>query len=209
MALRVLHLPFPDANEMNAYFIWSPERRTGLLVDPGSWSEEAEERVRATGAEVEGILLTHSHWDHTGGLGEAQRAYRAPVYASAAALERAREEHPELEGRSLSDGDTLEIGGHPGTVHEIPGHIDDQIVVHVEGHLLAGDTLFAAALGGTPDEKAFHRQLARIRRVLDGLPDAVVVHGGHGPVTQIGLERIFNPFLKGTEPRWKRALGGW
>ncbi|MFO7842154.1 MAG: hypothetical protein R6V48_08405, partial [Fidelibacterota bacterium] len=61
----------------------------------------------------------------------------------------------------------------------------------------------------TADEEAFHQQVFRLRRVLAHLPDDAVVHPGHGPVTQAGLERIFNPFLKGTEPRWKRALGGW
>lgn len=74
---------------------------------------------------------------------------------------------------------------------------------------MAGDTLFAAALGGTPDPERFHQQAGRLRRLLFRLPPDVVVHPGHGPVTEVGLERLFNPFLKGTEPHWKTALGGW
>jgi len=105
--------------------------------------------------------------------------------------------------------DRVRVGGHEGTVHELTGHTDDQLVLYLEGHLMAGDTLFAAALGGTPDPGRFHQQAAKLRRLLFRLPPDVVVHPGHGPVTEVGLERLFNPFLKGTEPLWKTALGGW
>lgn len=207
MAIRVTHFAFAGVNHMNAYLVWCPGSRRGILVDPGGFDDRITGMVDAHRLEVTGILLTHSHWDHADGLADACKALGAPVLASPAALKRAGRDA--ARSRAVGEGDEIDIGGHPGTVYEVPGHIDDQIVVHVEGHLLAGDTLFAAALGGTSGAEAFHLQAGIVRKLLFHLPPDTVVHSGHGPATEVGLERIFNPFLKGIEPRWKSAPGGW
>jgi len=209
MAIRVAHIPFPESNHVNAWIVWCPTAGTGVVVDPGGWDERIPDLIREQDITVEGIVLTHSHWDHTGGLDEALRILGGPLMATAEALHQVRDLLGSEPSRSLADGDEVAIGGHPARVYEVPGHIDDQIVLHVEGHLIAGDTLFAAALGGTPDEEAFHLQAGRLRRLLHHLPGETVVHAGHGPLTQITLERLYNPFLKGVEPRWKGAMGGW
>ncbi len=209
MGIRVTHFPFADANHMNAWVAWCPNSREGILVDPGAWDDRLTEWAGMVDLKITGILLTHSHWDHTGGLAESVEKLDAPVMASAAALDVARGGMKTMKEQALAEGDRIDIGGHDGVVHEVPGHVDDQIVVHVDGHLLAGDTLFAAALGGTSSEEAFHVQIGRLRRLLYHLPPATVVHPGHGPATEVGLELLFNPFLKGTEPKWKTARGGW
>ena len=209
MAIRVTHFPFAEANHMNAYLAWCPGSRRGLLVDPGDWDDRIEQFVEGEGLAVEGILLTHSHWDHTGGLARAIEHLGGTLMASEQALFRVREHIGSSATRPLHEGDIIDMGGHQAHVYEVPGHIDDQIIVHVDGHVLAGDTLFAAALGGTADETAFHLQAGKLQKILYHLPPDTVVHPGHGPVTEVGLEMIFNPFLKGVEARWKGALGGW
>ncbi len=207
MGIRVTHLPFSEVNHMNAYLVWCPASRQGILVDPGGFDDRIGEVVDSEQLELTGMVVTHSHWDHIGGLEKALEAFDAPVIASEGTL--AGKAGRAKETQVVRDGDTIEIGGHTGRVYEVPGHIDDQIALYVDGHLLGGDTLFAAALGGTPDEQAFHTQAGLLRRILFHLPADTVVHSGHGPVTEVGLERIFNPFLKGIEPTWKTALGGW
>ena len=63
--------------------------------------------------------------------------------------------------------------------------------------LLAGDTLFAGSIGrtdlwgGSMDEI-----MESLRGKLMQLPDATIVHPGHGPMTTIGRERETNPFLQ-------------
>ncbi len=51
-----------------------------LLVDPGDEAERILAAVQATGAEVEAILLTHTHFDHIGAVAPVARATGAPVY---------------------------------------------------------------------------------------------------------------------------------
>ena len=63
--------------------------------------------------------------------------------------------------------------------------------------LLAGDTLFKGSIGrtdlwgGSMDEI-----MDSLRSKLMQLPDATIVHPGHGPMTTIGQERDTNPFLR-------------
>jgi hydroxyacylglutathione hydrolase len=201
MSLRVHHIPFPEVNEMNAWLAWCPRTRACLLVDPGGWDGRIPELVAREGLTPVGILLTHSHHDHVGGAAAARRELGAPLIASAGTIARLAGEVPAEDGRIVGEGDRVVVGGYGGSIHALPGHTDDQIALYLEGHLFAGDTLFAAALGGTPDPAHFHLQAAGLRRLLRELPADTVVHPGHGPMTEVGLERLFNPFLKGTDPR--------
>jgi hydroxyacylglutathione hydrolase len=63
--------------------------------------------------------------------------------------------------------------------------------------LLSGDTLFKGSIGrtdlwgGSMDEI-----MDSLRSKLMQLPDATIVHPGHGPMTTIGQEREVNPFLR-------------
>lgn len=58
-------------------------RVTRLLIDCGFRLREAEKRLRAAGVEpdsVDGILVTHEHGDHVGGVYRLSRAHKIPVY---------------------------------------------------------------------------------------------------------------------------------
>jgi glyoxylase-like metal-dependent hydrolase (beta-lactamase superfamily II) len=62
--------------------------------------------------------------------------------------------------------------------------------------LFTGDALFAGSIGrsdfSNSDGKAL---LEGIKRELMSQPDDHLVFSGHGPVSTIGQERRFNPFL--------------
>ena len=63
--------------------------------------------------------------------------------------------------------------------------------------LLAGDTLFAGSIGRTDLWGGSMEEIMdSLRSKLMQLPDATIVHPGHGPMTTIGRERETNPFLR-------------
>jgi glyoxylase-like metal-dependent hydrolase (beta-lactamase superfamily II) len=63
-------------------------------------------------------------------------------------------------------------------------------------HLFSGDSLFAGSVGRTDLPGGDHEALiSGIKKRLLVLPEATVVHPGHGPDTTIGEEQRSNPFV--------------
>jgi glyoxylase-like metal-dependent hydrolase (beta-lactamase superfamily II) len=90
------------------------------------------------------------------------------------------------------------VGAFAFQVRHAPGHSPGHVVFVGERQVLGGDVLFAGSIGRTDlpggDTETL---LASIERELLSLPDAHIVHTGHGPDTTIGRERRANPFLTG------------
>lgn len=62
---------------------------THLLVDVGISGKRVEEGLRdleITGRDLDGILITHEHGDHIGGLGVISRKHHIPVYLTEGTL---------------------------------------------------------------------------------------------------------------------------
>ena len=65
-----------------------------------------------------------------------------------------------------------------------------------EGVVFTDDTLFADSIGRTDFPNGNTEQLLQsIREKLFTLPDETKAYPGHGPMTTIGHEKAYNPFL--------------
>jgi len=63
---------------------------THLIIDAGLSGKKIEEGLNLVGlkgSELNGILVTHEHIDHTGGLGVMARRYGIPIYATAGTIQ--------------------------------------------------------------------------------------------------------------------------
>ena len=62
---------------------------------------------------------------------------------------------------------------------------------------VAREVIQPGVVEGDSDLPHFHKspKLGGIQREFLALPDATIVHSGHGPDTTIGAERVGNPFL--------------
>lgn len=80
--------PIASGSSGNCIYIGSDN--THLLVDVGISGKRIEEGLREleiSGNDIDGILITHEHVDHIGGLGVMSRKYNIPVYATRDTIE--------------------------------------------------------------------------------------------------------------------------
>ena len=181
-----------------------------LMIDPGEEAPKLLAAVEQLSVTLDGILLTHTHFDHVGAVAPVARATGAEVWV------------PEMERFVLADinrfvpwsgfgpfesweaehtvagGETLELAGFQIDVLFTPGHSPGHVSYSFaeQEAIFSGDVLFQGSVGRTDlpggDEPTLLRS---IRTLLDTLPGATTVHPGHMGLTTLGAERASNPFL--------------
>lgn len=191
----------------NCYVVrTSDEASEAVVIDPGGDAAELGRELERLGVTCAGILITHGHWDHLGGVADLADATGAPVYMAAEeriALERINDFAPaELPLRPytpdvLLEGDeTLDLAGISFQTLRVPGHSPAHLAYYADGCLFSGDVLFAGSVGRTDLPFGdWDTLVASIRLLADRFPPETVVYSGHGPETTLGDELARNPFL--------------
>lgn len=171
-------------------YIWLICRESdnqAFVVDPGD-PQVVEQALAARDLKLAGILITHHHFDHVGGLAALKAAHDPVVYGPV---------NPAIEGidHRVGDGDRVDVLGQSFSVMEVPGHTLDHIAYVSGGEtpvLFCGDTLFAGGCGrvfeGTP--QMMHKSL----QALMELPGTTAVYCAH-EYTLANLE-----FARAVEP---------
>lgn len=174
----------------NDNYIWLLHHGDGtaLVVDPG----QAGPVLAATdaGLQPSGVLLTHHHQDHIGGVAALlERWPELPVFAP---------DDPRIAvpSRAVGDGDRIRVGGFQFEVIAVPGHTSSHLAYHGaqigDGVLFSGDTLFSLGCGrlfeGSPLQ--MHQSLSR----LAGLPGPTGLFCGHEyTLSNAAFARVVEP----------------
>jgi hydroxyacylglutathione hydrolase len=181
-----------------------------VMVDPGEEGPRLLAAIEDAGVTLDAILLTHTHFDHTGAVAPVARATGAPVYCP-------RLEVPVLQDimafvpwpgfgpfeswdpeETVEGGETLELAGMTFDVLFTPGHSPGHVTYAVRGEpaLFSGDVLFEGSVGRIDlpggDGPTLMRSIAML---LDRFDDETLVYPGHMGITTLGAERATNPFL--------------
>lgn len=177
--------------EVNAFILGCPETREAVIVDCGEFDPCLARFVEDEDLKVTTIFVTHEHYDHVDGVGEAAKHFDARVISGTPAP-----------GGHLADlvvkpGDDVNVGNMTGHVVDTSGHtpIGLSLIFDDIKTVFSGDALFAGSVGGTSNDEDYQRQIDNVRKNLLSLPDDYEVHVGHGPSTTIGIEKRFNPFF--------------
>jgi hydroxyacylglutathione hydrolase len=194
----------------NTYIIRRDGSDRALIIDPGDEADKLIGAIEALGAQLDGILLTHTHFDHVGAVAPVARATGAEVWV------------PKMEAFVLADimsfvpwpgfgpfesydaehtlegGERLELAGFEIDVLFTPGHSPGHVTFSIpdERAIFSGDVLFRQSIGRTDLPGGDHGTLLEsIRGLVESLPGDTDVHPGHMDVTTLAAERATNPFL--------------
>jgi hydroxyacylglutathione hydrolase len=192
----------------NSYLVEDEETRDAVVIDANLEPELMVDLVRRRSPKVKAILLTHTDIDHIAGL-ELLRQEFGNVPIAVHEAERGVVEN----GRSLREefarplpsftnvevlvpGRTYRAGSLEFQVLHTPGHSPGGVTLAVGNFLFTGDALFAGSIGRSDFSNSDGQALLEgIRTKLLTQPDEFLVFSGHGPVSTIGQERRYNPFL--------------
>ena len=181
-----------------------------LIVDPGEEAPRLLAAIDELGVTLDGILITHTHFDHVGAVAPIAEATGAEVWV------------PEIEKPVLADimsyvpwegfgpfdswdaehtvkgGERLELAGFEIDVIFTPGHSPGHVTYSIpdEGAIFSGDVLFQGSVGRVDLPGGdWPTLLESLGTLVDSLPEDTRVHPGHMGLTTLGAERATNPFL--------------
>ena len=169
-------------------YIWLLSTNEGsIVIDPGE-SKSLLKILKENKLDLRAILITHHHFDHTGGIEEILSEISIDVYGPKNKIASIN--------KRLVGGSKINLLGIEFEVIEIPGHTLDHIAYYSKNNgqpiLFCGDTLFAGGCGrvfeGTFEQ--MHNSLS----ILKKLPSNTKIYCGH-EYTESNLA-----FAKNVEP---------
>ena len=206
MNMNVYRIPVRGCFEVNSYFLIDEDTGHGFLIDPGAQGSMLARIIRQKVWTIEKILLTHGHFDHTGGIEAIRREMDIPVYIhenGAAYLEDTRlnlsarcgERVLVRNARFFQDGAAFSLEGDASPVLRAihtPGHTPDSTTFYdaADGIAFVGDTIFKGGPGTDQYPGGDGRLLIKsIRRRIMALPEDTALYSGHSEPTTAGAER--------------------
>lgn len=152
--------------DSNSYLITGDRN---FLIDAGTglnseYLSDSVRRIIGTDGVLDGILLTHCHADHIGGVPYLVQVFGCKVYAGyadAEAIRLADDRYtlasdfdlmiPSIPVEDIHQDDMIDIGEHRFRVIETPGHTKGGVCFYdeISQSLFSGDTVFTNGVGRT------------------------------------------------------------
>ena len=161
--------------ETNCYIVIKDNH--ALIIDPG---DEANKIINKIGnLIVDGILITHFHFDHIGALNELKEYYKCNVYSI----------------NNLEEKE-YKIGNFIFDVIYTKGHTDDSITYYFknENLMFVGDFIFKNSIGRTDLETGSFSKMKKSIEKIKNYPN-VKIYPGHGDYTYLDIEKKENSYF--------------
>ncbi|MBB1098766.1 MBL fold metallo-hydrolase [Limosilactobacillus sp. WF-MT5-A] len=193
--------PVRDVFQTNAYFYMNEKTGHGCLIDPGAQPELLLQIVRQRHWQIDAIILTHGHFDHTGAVDQLTKALKIPFYIHERGpeylvdneLNLAHQNNRQIKidqtPRLLKDNDHLSLAK-VGVNFELlyaPGHSFDSVVYYdaQNGIAFVGDVLYNDGPGIWQFPGGNQTELIKSLKRLSMLPDNTRCFVGHTRPMQI------------------------
>jgi hydroxyacylglutathione hydrolase len=163
--------PLPAFNDNYIWIIQDKDSSGIWAVDPGK-ADVVLHYCQEHKKTLTGILITHHHKDHTGGVAELKQHSNCLVYGP--------EHLTELVTHPVHEDDQVQVFSKTFKVIATPGHTLDHLCYFTNQEvptLFSGDTLFKGGCGrimeGTPE------QMLTAMTKISNLPDDTLIYGTH------------------------------
>jgi hydroxyacylglutathione hydrolase len=193
--------------QMNAWLLTCGGE--AVLIDPGDEPQSLQRALDASNCRLRYLLATHGHFDHVAAAAALQTHCDLPLrcHDDDLLLIKDLPTHQQMFGfpsshvpRCLADltGEArLPLGSDELAVSHVPGHTPGHLMFAWPGHAVVGDCVFAGSVGRTDLTGGNFEVLEKsIRERIYTLPDATILHPGHGPDTTVGREKRSNPYVR-------------
>lgn len=189
----------------NNYLIIDEESKEAALIDCSAVDNDIRAELKAQGATLKYILLTHGHFDHIAGL---RPNFNVPVlmHQNDQGWVNKVNQYLPLMGmpemtvpkidKYIEDGEIIKLGNTEIKVIHTPGHTQGGVCFYVDGKLFSGDTIFREAVGRCDLEGGdFDQIVDSIETKIFTLPPQTLIYPGHGRMTSVEWEKEHNKFL--------------
>lgn len=177
--------------ESNGYIIYDKAGGECYIIDPGYTPEKYIKFVRETDLIPKGILLTHHHYDHVGGVTKIRDTFDCPVMLHKDDLDMYKEDVD----RVLEDGEYLFFDEEKLKVIHTPGHTEGGVCYYSEKDKIAftGDTIFNVDLGRTDLKDGSETKMEEtVKNILDKWSNEITIYPGHGDSCNMKFVRRYN-----------------
>lgn len=189
--------------QVNTYLLWNDNHV--LIIDPGSKSPRLQESIDSNNGIVDGIILTHAHFDHIAGVDALVKKYNCPLYMND--LDVPLLTDPKLnfsigtdvivktKPHILSPGKHT-IGKFDFEFIDAPGHSEGCSMILWDHNLFCGDVLFQGSIGRTDLATSSNTKMIQSLQKIRQMDPSLHVYPGHGPDTTLKNELLYNPYLQ-------------
>ncbi|CEF61936.1 Hydroxyacylglutathione hydrolase, mitochondrial [Strongyloides ratti] len=172
-------VPIPQLSDNFAYLIICQKTFHAAAVDPIEYSDIAKAVKENNVSKLDGVLVTHHHWDHSSGtksFADKNVPLHTTIYGGGDKIS--------YVNKIVKDGDEINIGSIKIKCLSTPCHTKDHICYYAttsnneEKAVFTGDTLFISGCGrffeGSPEEMN-----VALNEKLGSLPNDTMVYCGH------------------------------
>lgn len=189
--------------QANCYLLWNDSHV--LIVDPGSNGKRVQEMIDSENAIVDGVFLTHGHFDHMAGTDTFVKKYHCPLFMNE--LDSDMLTNPYL--NYSADFQPVEIKTKPVFVKpgrqklgsfeveclDAPGHSEGSTLLVWENNMFSGDVLFKQGIGRCDLPSGSNTKMKQSLSFIKTMNPDLHVYPGHGPSTTLQQELLENPYL--------------
>jgi len=162
--------------ENSIHFIFDHESKTCAIIDPAWHADLFINYAKDKGYKITDIWLTHWHGDHTNAADEIAQKTGAKITAGINELPYLDIKH---DLTTVNDDDVISLGGTTARIINTPGHTAGGICYLLDGHIVAGDTLFVYGAGHCSLPGASISELYDSMQKLKKIDDNIMLHCGH------------------------------